>query len=509
MHAPGSRSIRKDNSRRQRRGAVSLSLAALSCTAASAGTSPAHPCRVEGIPTELLCGALQRPLDPSRPQGTQIDIHYLVVPALARNKQPEPVLMLAGGPGQSALAVAPAVLPALSRLNNRRDLVFIDQRGTGQSAPLQCADDSALPLAQALDLQATQQRIDQCRIDLEMLPHGNLRMYTTTLAMQDFDAVREALGAPRWNLIGGSYGTRAALEYLRLFPGKVRRTVIDGVAPPDMVLPASLSTDAQSAWDATLRFCDTDPQCQRQFPQLRQDWRRLLQSLPQSITVNHPLTGKPETLTLTRDQLLRTVRVPLYAPVLSAALPAAMHAASEGHFEGLLGLSSVMASSKGSKLAEGMHFSVVCAEDMPRLSDAATAQALQNVPGADFGQGDAQFYQQACKNWPRGAVPPAFYNVAASASPVLLLSGGADPVTPPRHAARVAKALGARAQHIVVPEAGHGVMALGCMREVIYRFIDTPDDSTALPQDASCASKIPHPTVFVPVQAGPQNKRAP
>jgi len=470
--------------------ALALLIAALG-TAAHAGTAP---CRIEGVPTELQCGQLARPLDPAKPQGTQIAIHYLVVPAMARNKLPDPVLLLAGGPGQSAIQVAPLVLPRLARLNNRRDLVFIDQRGTGRSAPLQCADDSKLPTAEALDGKAMQQRLEQCRADLQKLPQGDLRQYTTAIAMQDFDAVRAALGVAQWNLVGASYGTRAALEYLRQFPQQVRRSVIDGVAPPDMVLPASFSTDGQAALDAVFKSCEGDAACQARYPGLRAEWTSLLQGLPRSISLQHPLSGEPERLTLTREMLLRAVRMPLYVPSQAAALPAAIHAAHQGRFEGIAGLGGAIAG-KGTRLAMGMHFSVVCAEDMPRLAQSS------DQPGSDFGRSDAELYGQVCKHWPRSEVPAAFYSLPPAKTPVLLLSGGADPATPPRHGERVAKALGAQALHVVVPEAGHGVMGIGCMGEVLTRFIDAKADAEALKVDAGCATRIPRPTPFLPVQA--------
>ena len=491
---------------RARRACLVVALAGASLQAAAGNpiTAATHPCRIDGVPNELQCGVIRRPLDPARPQGVQIDVHYLVVPALARNKQRDAVLLLAGGPGQSAIGVAPAVLPRLTRLNYRRDLVFIDQRGTGQSAPLQCVDDSQLPVAQALDPRAQLQRLEQCRLALAQLPHGDLRLYTTTIAMQDFEAVRQQLGAPQWNLIGASYGTRAALEYLRQFPDKVRRTVLDGVAPPDMVLPASFSTDSQAVLDAALLACEQEPACAKQYPRLRQQWAALLQGLPRPVSVLHPVTGQPEHFTLTRDLLLRSVRAPLYVPALTSALPAAIDAASQGRWEGLLGLGSGLAGAggkrKATRLSMGMHFSVVCAEDVPRLD---TAGAAGDRPGADFGNAEAAFYTQACQNWPRGAVPSDFYTVLAAPSPVLVLSGGADPATPPRHGERVARALGAthaaRVQHVVVPQAGHGVATVGCMNDVLFRFIDAVQDRDALPQDASCALKIPRPTVFVPV----------
>ena len=462
-----------------------------------AQAAPLKPCRVVGIPTEVRCGSLQRPLDPARPDGAQVDIHYLVVPAMARNKQPDAVLMLAGGPGQSAIKLAPHMLPRLSRLNNRRDLVFIDQRGTGQSAPLECPDDSQLPLTEQLDPAAQLRRLEACRAALEKLPQGKdggLRFFTTTIAMQDMDAVREALGVPQWNLIGGSYGTRAALEYLRQFPAQVRRTVIDGVAPPDMVLPASFSTDGQAALDKLIAANATA------WPQLRDDWHKLLASLPREVTVAQPLTGVPERFTVTRALLLRAVRAPLYQPALAAALPAAIHAAAaDGNFAGLFGLSTAFGSNMATRLAMGMHFSVVCAEDVPRIAGA------RDAPGADFQAFDAEMYASVCKHWPRGDVPADFYKIPPAPSPVLVMSGGADPATPTRHGERVAQALGAghpeRVQHLVVPEAGHGVMGVGCVRDLVFRFIDAKTDAAALPQDASCATRIPRPTAFRPVQS--------
>ncbi len=478
-------------------------LLALLTTAGLCGTAmaaaPLKPCRIEGIPNELLCGSLQRPLDPARPDGVKIEVRYVVVPAMARNKQPDAVLMLAGGPGQSAIKVAPRVLQRLSRLNNRRDLVFVDQRGTGQSAPLDCADESKLPITEQLDTAAQMRRLDACRAALEALPYGRdggLRFFTTTIAMQDMEAVRQALDVPQWNLVGGSYGTRAALEYLRQFPAQVRRTLIDGVAPPDMILPASFSTDTQAALD---KLFDAHA---RTHPELRADWGRLLASLPRQVSVAQPLTGVPERFTVDRELLLRAVRGPLYQPALAAALPAAIRlAAREGRFEGLFGLTTAFGGGKGMALAMGMHFAVMCAEDVSRLGQAADA------PGVDYGRIDADMYARVCKTWPRGDVPADFYKVPPAPSPVLIMSGGADPATPARHGERMAKALGAgqpaRVQHLVVPEAGHGVMAVGCVRDVMFRFIDAKTDAEALPQDAACATRIPRPPAFQPVQGGP------
>lgn len=487
-------------------------------TASTKGASLA-PCRLKGVEHQARCGLVRRPLDPQRPDGPQIEVHFAVLPALARHKKEDPVFFFAGGPGQSAMSLAGTLARPLARLTNRRDVVLIDQRGTGRSAPLRCPEvPPAQPLRDLANPAVQAARLNDCRAALEKLPHGDLRQYTTTIAMADVEAVRQALGAPQINLVGGSYGTRAALEYLRQFPQAVRRVVLDGVAPPDMVLPASFSTDAQAALDTLFAACEADQgsprapaaassaarnrpgqaptACATQYPQLRAQWATLLKSLPREVSVVHPYTGREEKLTLTREALTGLVRPPLYAPVLASALPLAIAEAAQGRFTPLLGLSAGLAGGGGRalQLAEGMHFSVICAEDMPRLR----AGASVDRPGADFGDDFAALYRRVCEGWPQGEVPPAFYQVPAAKSPVLVLSGGLDPVTPPRHGKRVAQALGAQARHDVLRQAGHGVMLHGCMRDVVFRFIDAAEDAQAFLVDADCAVLAPRPPAFVP-----------
>ena len=485
-----------------RRALLSLGLAALAPLAQAAGPAP---CRVDGLPHEVLCGSVERALDPARADGPRFQLHYVVVPALARRKLPDPVFLLAGGPGQSAISLAAQVMPVFARLNNRRDIVFVDQRGTGRSAPLDCDEPRDAALADAADPAKQLQRLAQCRDRLLRLPYvkreADLGLFTTTLAMQDLDAVRQALGAERINLVGASYGTRAALEYQRQFPQALRRSVLDGVAPPDMVLPVSAGTDAQAALDALFAACAAEPACTRQWPALRAQWDTLLASLPRVVTVADPLGGKPESLTLSRDLLLGAVRAPLYVPTLAAGLPAAIAAAAEGRFEPLAALAGVLSRRGGPRLYTGMHFAVICAEDAPRIAAAAAASA----PARDFGTGLAPLYEQACAGWPRGAVPEAFYRIGTAATPVLLLAGGIDPATPPRHAKRVADALGAKARLVPVPNGGHGLLGSGCVPDLLYRFIDAPDDGQALGLDAACITGIPRPPAFVP--AAPEAAR--
>ena len=468
------------------------------------------PCRLPGAETELLCGTLRRPLSPEDaahpqdPSARHIDIHFAVLPAIARNRRPDPVFFFAGGPGQSALRVVGPVGSLLKRLQNRRDIVFIDQRGTGRSAPLDCPQlPASTSLRESLQNSRYGPYLAQCFSDLQKLPHGDLRKYTTTLAMQDADAVRQALGASQVNVVGGSYGTRAALEYMRQFPSRVRRMIIDGVAPPDMRLPEVLGADAHAAFSTWLRACEQDANCAARFPAAESAFQALLASLPKEITVTHPHTGQPERLMLQPEHLAGLVRGPLYAPWLAAALPLALAYAAEGRFEALFGLGSALDSNEILRLSLGMHFAVICAEDLPETPlPVAATPALQGL-AKDFADRFAQQYREICAHVPRGSVPAAFYTMPPAPAPTLVFSGGLDPVTPARHGQRVAEALGEKARHIVVPNAGHGVLALPCIPDVLHRFVDAESDAQAQRVDAACAAHIPRPPLYRGIAAEP------
>jgi pimeloyl-ACP methyl ester carboxylesterase len=470
-------------------------------------TPPAklQACWLKGWSQAARCGVLQRPLDPARPQGVQIELHFAVLPALARHKADDAVFFFAGGPGQSAIDLAAVLASRFGRLNQRRDLVFVDQRGTGRSAPLKCADDDERavlqPLAERLDERQRLPRLRACRLALQALPYGDLRFYTTELAMADVDAVRQALGMTRIDAIGASYGTRAVLSYLRQFPHTLRRAVLDGVAPPDMRLPDTAALDNQAALDALLQACAAEPACALRHPDLRAQLAALLGGLPREVQLPHPVSGRLETVSLQRDTVLSLLRTPLYAPAMATALPAAIDEAAAGRWAPLAALAAALGGA-GAGLATGMHFSVICAEDLgpqrPPLgaADAATVQA----PGPIFGDRFAALYQQACAEWPRAEVSASFYTLPAAPAPVWLLSGGLDPVTPPRHGARVAQALGALARHTVVRQAGHGVLSQGCLRDAVQRFITADDDAAALavPADVGDCTAVPRPLAFVP-----------
>ena len=505
-------------------GAVAgLALSPMAAALPASAPLALQACRLPGVAAPALCGQLRRPLNPGQPQGSQIDLYFAVLPALARHKAADPVFFFAGGPGQSAIDLAGAFSGRFARLQQRRDLVLVDQRGTGRSAPLRCDDDRALarrrPLAEQADSPARLARLQACRLALQALPHGDLRFYTTDIAVADVDAVRQALGAVQINAIGVSYGTRVVLALMRLHPASVRRAVLDGVVPPDMRLPEAAARDQQAVLDDLFQACAADPACQRRHPAPAAQLQRLLDRLPVRVSLPQPVSGQPEALTLDRETVLGLLRAPLYQPALAAALPAVLAEAEAGRWAPLLALANPLGGAVASSIATGQHHAVICNEDLgpqmpgapgagPVASASATKSAARPAAGAAVLAGSAVFgdsllrqYRQACAGWPRAVIDPAFYRLPPASAPTWLLSGGLDPVTPPHHAERVARALGPLAHHTVVAHAGHGVTALGCLADAVARFI-SDDDAGQLPAAADCARAVPRPLTWQPPGLG-------
>ncbi len=462
-------------------------------------------CWLPGVERAARCGVLTRPLDPTAPQGRTVALHLAMLPARSRRPAADPVVFFAGGPGQSATDLAGPLHAWLAPVLAQRDVLLIDQRGTGRSAPLRCEEDEPTPRTLAAQLQPPSSAMAQrCLARLQALPHGDVRQYTTSIAVADVEAVRGALGVARWNLIGVSYGSRVALEYQRQQPQRVRRVVLDGVVPPDVNVPLSAVQASQRALEGVFAGCEADAACARQYPQLRHQWRQLQAGLPREVTVPHPVSGQPERFTLTPGALAALVHAPLYAPFLAAGLPLAIDAAAAGRFTPLVGLAAALGQAQ-SGLASGMHFSVLCSEDGPALGAAPAASASGAVGEADHGaQALVAPYREICRRWPRGPVPEAFYRVGPAPVATLLMSGQWDPVTPPSQAQRLQTQLGARAQSLVMPGQGHGQLSQGCVSELVARFLDAPSDDAAqavVQQSAPrCTRARPRPLAVLPVE---------
>lgn len=462
------------------------------------------PCRLKGIEREVRCGSVSMPENPDVPGGRQIAIHFAVVPAQARLKESDPLFVLAGGPGQSAIRIAGQMQAVLARVNARRDIVFIDQRGTGRSNALHC-DEPEAPgqLRRLADPRGAIERLAGCVRAAEAT--ADPRQYATWIAVRDFEAVRARLGADKVNLWGGSYGTRAALEYLRQFPTRVRSVVLDGVAPATMALPASFAIDGEAALQALLSGCRAEPGCARAYPSLASDLDQLLQRAEHgaAIRVRDPLTGAEEQMTLDRDLLTGLLRAPLYAPALASALPHALTRAAAGKYDALVTLALALGGTGPDDFAELMHFAVICAEDMSRVDARTRATAL----ATRFGAAAIGLYERACRQVPVRPVPEGFYGAPVGDVPVLILSGGVDPVTPPRHGNEAARTL-PRALHLIAPHLGHGITAQGCAPDLVARFVRQAAAAGRAPfagiedgKDAACLARLPAPLSFLPPAA--------
>ena len=451
-------------------------------------------CRLPGLEVAVLCGEHEVWEDREAKAGRRITLHVAVVPARLRAKDPDPIVVLAGGPGQGAIGLATQVMPLFSRLNDTRDIVLLDQRGTGLSHPLDCPDSGESPLQSLFEDAIPEKAVRACLEDLDADP----RQYTTTSAIADLDEMRAKLGYAKVNLWGGSYGTRVGLEYLRRFPQHVRTITLDGVAPAGMKLPLSFVADGEAALQRLLDACAAERHCARTYPNLRETIATLrgrLARVPARVVIQDPRTGEREMITVNENVLLSGIFRPLYVAELASLLPYGVTAAAAGDFNPLLAQNLEFADDVAENLALGMHLSVICAEDVPRIAPGE----LDSAARAFFGRALIDDFIRACRFWPKGRVPADYYEPVRADVPALILSGGIDPATPPRHGAAVASTL-PNARHFVAPQLGHGVSLHGCAPRLIDTFIRK---GTARELDGSCLERIPRPLFVLPLGLSP------
>jgi pimeloyl-ACP methyl ester carboxylesterase len=448
------------------------------------------PCRLDGLSVEARCGHYGVWENRRTREGRRLELQVAVVPALAASAQRDPLFVLVGGPGQAAMEAGPQIAEALREVQRRRDIVLVDQRGTGSSHPLDCKDDNAgafdKRFAPELDLAATR----ACAEQLDADP----TLYTTDIAMDDLDELRSALGYERINLWGGSYGTRAALVYLRQHPQQVRSLVLDGVAPFAIELPLFVARDSQRALDLLYRDCEQDGECARTFPGARDQLGQLLAQLeqkPASVQVTHPRSGVPQTIRIDREGLAAALTNLLYAPALASLIPLGVDRASRGDWTSLAGATEAFSSTVD--ISVGMFLSVACAEDMSRITD---AEAEQHTRGTFLGPGWLSRLRQECEAWHAARLPSSFFEPVRGNAPSLLLSGQLDPVTPPSWGEQVAQAL-TPSRHVIVPGGGHGVSTLGCVPKLIAEFLDSLDLNAL---KLECVERLQRPPFFLSLE---------
>ncbi len=477
--------------------AAAVWLAASAATAAAPGAAtpaakgnkaaPTRSCHLPGVTDALRCVSIDVPLDHAQPQGNKLKLHVTVAPAHRAGTRSDPLFVLAGGPGQAGSDVVQLLSLAFNRVRATRDIVFIDQRGTGLSGKLDC---KSKPEHERMTEDQLEGELRAC-IAAVKAPWG---AYTTDAAARDLELVRRALGYGAVNLFGGSYGTRLGQAYARLYPASVRSLVLDGVAAPEQVIPAG-GRDGQAALDKTFAMCARDAGCNKAFPNLRAEFDALvakLEASPAKLNIPDPRTAQPTEITMTASRFLGTVHNILYSPADARRLPFLIHNAAQGRWQPFVARQNI-ATDFGAEgnMAMLLHLAVVCAEDVPRFTP-----ELRKSDAGQLLKPLAEKIPAVCQTM---NVPPVPFKAPTRIeAPALLLSGALDPVTPPHRAASAARYM-PRAQHVVVENAGHGVTQLGCAPRLLRAFLDKPQDKL----DAACLKEIPAPT-FQLGSAGPQ-----
>ncbi len=404
--------------------------------------------------------------NPAAPQGRQIQLQVMVVPAISPLPEPDPFVILVGGPGQAATMDALPILPIFQGISANRDIVLIDQRGTGKLSPFNCdfgEESTSEASSTQLLLEIQTQYLQDCLAAIDAQP----QYYTTDIAVQDLDAIRAYLGYSQLNLWGVSYGTRVALAYLKYFPATTRTVVIDGVAPPG-ILPLQAARDGGRALSTVMALCAAELECAAVFPLLETHYAELMQRyvVPVDISVRDQTTGLMKNIELSSAVIQSNLFMMLYSRELTRLLPLFIEQLYQGNFQGLNAMTSNESAGN-----IGMHYSVICSEDLPLIAaaDLAAAQADDSIFVYDLLVASRV---EGCKVWPSRTLAPDFFTPVVSDKPVLIFSATQDPVTPQRWGDLVAATL-SNSRHLVATGVGHGVFAYGCAAELITEFVDS------------------------------------
>ncbi|MEO8308058.1 MAG: alpha/beta hydrolase [Pseudomonadota bacterium] len=472
--------------------------AILAFPAAGAEIAPAIkmvPCRLEhplGLASFAAeCGRVSVAENRDKP-GRKLALFVARIPALSRKRAEDPLFVLAGGPGLGATTFYAGVAPAFAMVNRNRDIVLIDQRGTGRSHPLNCPFDEQ----QMWDIsdQETARIMGECRDQLAK--DHELSQYTTSVAVRDLDEVRAALGYERISLYGSSYGTRVAQHYARRFPARTRALILDGVVPPTQVLGPTTPLDAEGALQHIFARCRADAACTKEFGDPQLDYQQLREKLAAStipITLADPRSGKPLQLEFSENILAGALRLAEYTADQAALLPLALHMANhDQQFTPLASQFLLTAEQYDDVLSYGMHNSVVCTEDVPFFKE--SPEERQQLAATFLGVAQLDALRALCMDWPRGPIDADFHAPLASKVPALLMSGTADPVTPESFGDAAAKGF-QNAVHLKLKDQGHGQLVQPCVDRVMADFLQQAGGPLHL--DTHCVDKLQAPPFFL------------
>jgi len=444
-------------------------------------------CDVQGVQGKAKCGTLEVYEDRAARKGRKINLNIVVLPTTSSQREPDPLFYFAGGPGSSATEDASGIAQVFAKIHEHRDLVFVDQRGTGGSNPLNCAFYNANDLQSYLGYFFPLDDVRKCRTQLE--PKADLKLYTTTIAMDDIDDARAALGYDRINIAGASYGTRAALTYLKRHSQHVRTATLQGVSPTNHFMPGDFAQQTERALQGVLSECVADRECNKAFPNIKTEAQAVLAQLikgPVEVEIQKPHATDRVKLKLSRDLAAEAIRYMLYNPVAASRVPLIIHLAAQGNFVPLTHAALEYRENLVATGSNGMYLSVTCAEDLPWIKPGEGERMAANTFLGDY---RLRQQREACALWPRATIEADYSQPVRSDVPVLILTGEWDPVTPPSNGDTAAKTL-TNSLHIVVPHGAHGLGGLegiDCIDRIGTAFVER---GTTKDIDTNCVKNI-------------------
>jgi pimeloyl-ACP methyl ester carboxylesterase len=447
-----------------------------------------NSCNLPKYKERALCGKHQVYENRRAKSGRVIALNIVVLPARSSEPKAEPVFYLAGGPGQGAARIVGAGEDAIMReLRRDRDLVFVDMRGTGDSNGQHCDFPGDRGNIQNFFSEFFDPSIIQrCREKLEQF--ADLTFYNTALGVEDLAEVRLALGYDKINLYGISYGSQAALEFLRRYPEHVRSAILAGVTTPAAKIPLHFAEGAEQAISRLLQDCAADAVCNTAFSNLEAKFTRLLRSFDSgavTFQVFHPTTKAMQPVTLSRGMFTVRLLSLLYSHRTLSLLPLILDRAAQGDWLPYVQVVSRTAAPAEFRVYLGAYLSVTCSESLPFIDEAELARA---TGGTFMGDYRTRRHQQACAHWPRGEIDAQYFEPVQASTPLLMLSGDIDPATPAEFGARALKTL-PNGRRVILRNTPHSY-ASPCARSLIVQFIAS---ASAKELDASCASRLRRP----------------
>lgn len=454
----------------------------VSASIAAQSNGPLSPCDLPELARAARCGSIDVAEDPLRPEGRRLQIGLAVVPASEARTHSDPIVVLMGGPGEDAISAAGVFAQRFASLLRDRDLLLIDQRGAGRSGALRCELYSAEDPSISLRDMFPADRAAQCAARLQR--QADLTKYTYAHFANDLEHVQRTLGYGRLNLFAGSYGTRAAQVYVRMYPDSVRTVFLGSVVPIDVATPLTFAHTTQRVLDDVLAACANEVECRRAFPDLRKEWLSVLSRL-QSESVHVRIEGIREPARLHAGRFVEWLRGRMYRPSTAAEVPWLIHQAYLNRWSPIV--EGVLEQARGADraLSLGLLLAITCNEDVAFIRESDIEPATRDLYLGDF---RVRQQQDACRSWPRTSLPAGYREPVQAAAPTMFVSGDLDAASPLWFTERVAKGFPNRVE-VIMRGRGHTEWN-ACVEGLYERFVQR---GSAQGIDASSCAAEPRP----------------